>query len=156
VTTAGRHIAAALTALPVLAIVPWVASRTAWALSSLFGEAGGIGACCTAAPVVSTRVGLLSNPFQPGLLVALLFVVIGGAVTHLTSRRSRAAWIIAPATMSFVAGGLLGGAAWHGLPDRLSHSVPVTIALTTAACVAMVATAYVSVLWATRSTEERA
>jgi hypothetical protein len=151
-TTAGRHTAAALAAFPFLAILPWVAVRTSWAISSVFGEAGGMAECCTAASGVSTTVGLLSNPFQPGLLAALLVVVIGGVVTHFTSRSSRAAWIITPAVMSVLVGGLLGVAAWQGLPDGLSHSVPVTIALTISVCVAIVATAYVAVLWATRPT----
>jgi hypothetical protein len=87
--------------------------------------------------------------------VALFIVVTGGAVTHFTSRRSRAAWIITPAAISVVAGGLMGGAAWQGLPDGLSHSVPITIALTTSVCVAIVATAYVAVLWVTRPIQER-
>lgn len=147
-----HHSVASVASFPVLAVLPFVAVKLSWALSGLFGDSGGIGSCCQVTQGLKQGgVSMLTNPLQPGLLLALAIAALGVAVADVASaRHPRAAWTV-PLTCAVTAGVAAGALYWMGLQSDLSASVPVVIGLTATACLLLLVGYYRVALAVVRS-----
>jgi hypothetical protein len=144
------HLLATAASLPVLAMLPFVAIRLSWAISAMLGETAGVGECCGDAGGHTGSGQMLTNPFAPGLLLALVFVVVGSVVAEAGSRKYVGARWAVPVLVPVAAGAILALMAWHGLPAGLSGTIPVVIGITAAACMGLLQATYTATLWVLR------
>lgn len=144
------HVLAAAASVPVLAVLPFVALRLSWALSGMLGETAGVGECCGTPGRPTASGGILANPFEPALLLGLALVVVGSAAAEAGRRKHLGAWWAVPVLVPVSTGAVLALAAWHGLPEGLSGTVPIVIGITAAACMALLQATYTGVLWVLR------
>lgn len=144
------HLLATAASVPVLAILPFVAIRLSWAVSAMFGDTAGAGECCGVAGDHTDFGPMLTNPFAPGLLLALTLVIAGSVVAQAARRRYVGAGWAIPVLVPVAAGAILALIAWRGLPAGLSGTVPVVIGITAAACMGLLQATYTATLWALR------